>query len=479
MVKGLVEIAKERWLMGSVGARQDTVALVQLQDTYGWGAYGRGTDSAGIDSTGARPGPGRIRCPNWLEGLRIGSPVSLALSLCVLMALCWSLVGCGGRHVEPEAMVGYATSAEFPMPDALRDNVDFWRKVYTEWGRDKVVIHDDRHLAILYQVASLQGPIEAVYTPAQKDYVDVLKDRWRARLRALESRVAVGARLSAAERQLKAQVEGGGGPGALFGAAERVRGQRGVRERYRDGLARSGRWEPPFRAVFRRHALPEDLALLPHVESSFQANARSSAGASGMWQFIRSTGKSYMTVNSSIDERLDPIVAADGAARYLKGAYAKLKSWPLALTSYNHGVGGMLRAKERYGTDMGRIVRDYDGRYFGFASRNFYAQFLAARHVARNAQRYFPEGVSYQPPLRDQPVRLRYAVYVDDLASRYRVPRSSLVARNLAWLQPVRRGERPVPAGTTVWLPREASSLARGLPRPKLSRPSLLEGAQP
>jgi membrane-bound lytic murein transglycosylase D len=383
------------------------------------------------------------------------------------VALAALLAGCGGKGGQ-RGDLPYAPSSEFPLPAGLEENVTFWRNVYAKWSRDKVVIHDDRHLGIVYQIAELPGPTEDVYTPAQKDYVRRLKDQWSASLRALERRVASRARLSPAEQELKALIVREGGAGAVFGASERVRSQRGVRERYRAGLARSGRWEPAFREVFRRHGLPEDLALLPHVESSFQANARSSAGASGMWQFIRSTGRSYMTVNATVDERLDPVVAADAAARYLKRSHAKLRSWPLALTSYNHGLGGMMRAKERYGTDMSRIVRDYDGRYFGFASRNFYAQFLAARHVARNAERYFPEGVRYEPPLRDQPVRLAYAVMVDDLSRHYRVPRSALMVRNLSWLEPVRSGARPVPAGTTVWLPQGAGRIARGQPRPSL-----------
>jgi len=420
--------------------------------------------SQGAGSLRALEAGRRALCLSLPGAATVGLALPRALRFCLVLGLCVAVVGCGGkdtRRDEKTAAV-VASSADFPVPDGLRDNVNFWLKVYTEWGRDKVVIHDDRYLAVVYEVARLPGRIEPSYTPAQQEFVDLLKDRWRARLRALEGRVAVGARLSSAEQSLKAQLEDGGGPGALFGAAERVRSQRGVREQYRDGLARSGRWEPLFREVFRRRGLPEDLALLPHVESSFQANARSSAGASGMWQFIRSTGSNYMTVNSAIDERLDPVVAADAAARYLQGAYARLDSWPLALTSYNHGVGGMLSAKERYGTDMGRIVRDYDGRYFGFASRNFYAQFLAARHVARNAQQYFPEGVPFEPPLSDRPVRLGSAVYVTDLAGQYGLPASALIARNLSWLEPVRRGDHPVPAGTTVWVPQRASPTTRG-----------------
>ncbi len=379
---------------------------------------------------------------------------------CCIGLLSLMVAGCAGsaRRADPP----YAPTADFPLPAGLEANVDFWKNVYTRWSRDKVVIHDNRHMAVVYQEATLPGPIEGIYTPAQRDYVRALRERWSDRLRTLERRLAANAALTPEQRALRDKLERAGGPGAVFGAAERVRSQRGVRERYLAGLERSGRWLPAFREVFRRHGLPEDLALLPHVESSFVANARSSAGASGMWQFIRSTGGSYMTVNGVIDERLDPIIAADAAARYLKNSYAKLRDWPLALTSYNHGLGGMRRAKASHGTDFARIVREYDGRYFGFASRNFYAQFLAARHVANNAEVYFPEGIRYQAPLNDEPVRLRFAKSLDDLALQYRVPHSILVDRNLAWLDPVRNGARPVPAGTTVWVPADAHRATRG-----------------
>jgi membrane-bound lytic murein transglycosylase D len=394
-------------------------------------------------------------------------PIRAAFLVTLAVGLVLLLPACGGQKTKWDSLP-IKPSAEFPLPDGLEDNVRFWRDVYARWSRDKVVVHDDRHLGLIYEVAQLPGPVEASYTETQKEFVRALKRRWSGRLRSLQTRVRSGAKLSADEKDLRNQIEREGGTGALFGAAERVRSQRGVRELYLGGLERSGRWEPAFREVFRRHGLPEDLAMLPHVESSFQANARSSVGASGMWQFIRSTGRSYMTVNASLDERLDPVVAADAAARYLKNAYAKLDTWPLALTSYNHGVGGMTRAKARFGTDFSRIVREYDGKYFGFASRNFYAQFLAARHVARQADRYFPDGVRKQAPMTDQSVRLRYSVTVDDLARHYRVPRSALLSRNLAWLSPIRNGSRPVPAGSIVWLPQGSTRIAKGQPRPSM-----------
>jgi membrane-bound lytic murein transglycosylase D len=197
--------------------------------------------------------------------------------------------------------------------------------------------------------------------------------------------VAAGQPLDRGDRELLARLDGG----RLAGAAERVRSQRGLRERFRRGLEISARYEQHFRRIFRDAGLPEDLAYLPHVESSFQAAAKSSAGAVGIWQFTRAAAERYMTVNEIVDERLDPIAATRGAARYLRDAYNRLGSWPLALTSYNHGVNGMQRAKNLYGGDLVRIIADYDHPQFGFASRNFYTEFLAARDIARQPERYF------------------------------------------------------------------------------------------
>jgi len=76
-----------------------------------------------------------------------------------------------------------------------------------------------------------------------------------------------------------------------------------------------------------------------------------------------------------------------------------LGDWPSALTSYNHGIGGMKKAQNRMGLDFARIVKDYDGPAFGFASRNYYAQFLAAREIAVKPDAFFPEGILYEMPI--------------------------------------------------------------------------------
>ena len=95
-----------------------------------------------------------------------------------------------------------------------------------------------------------------------------------------------------------------------------------------------------------------------------------------------------MPAGDRVDQRLDPMASATGAAKYLSHAYKKLGDWPAAITSYNHGIGGMKRAQNQVGRNFVDIVDNYDGPAFGFASRNYYAQFLAAREIANNPSLY-------------------------------------------------------------------------------------------
>ncbi len=305
----------------------------------------------------------------------------------------------GDAVAEPKSHRVIAGGDVFPRPTELESQVVFWRRVYTEWKRSQVALHDDRHLDIVYEVVDLPGETLESYTAAQKAYVEERRQMWRDRLRELDVSLAAGAALAPDQQRLASLLTAKSGGSALPGACERVRAQRGLRERFKRGLEISGRYDQVFRRIFGGAGLPEDLAYLPHVESSFQAAARSSAGAVGIWQFTRSAAKVYMDLDVVGDERMDPIASARGAARYLGAAYSKLGSWPLALTSYNHGLAGMQRARSKMGDDFVRIVREYDHPKFGFASRNFYAEFLAAREVAADPDRFFPEGLRYEVPL--------------------------------------------------------------------------------
>tara|TARA_R110001592_G_scaffold97389_3_gene278946 strand:- start:2073 stop:3734 length:1662 start_codon:yes stop_codon:yes gene_type:complete len=109
-----------------------------------------------------------------------------------------------------------------------------------------------------------------------------------------------------------------------------------------------------------------------------------------MWQFMRATGQRFMRIDHIVDERMDPYTATYAAMSLLEYNYRILGTWPLALTAYNHGTGGMSRAVRDTGSNkIDDIIANYKGPSFGFASRNFYPQFLAVLDVERQAQTLF------------------------------------------------------------------------------------------
>ena len=293
-------------------------------------------------------------------------------------------------------------SGTFPKPGDLEPAVDFWRKTYAIWHRSEVAYHDDRYMDVVYEVMTLPGYVGEGLTSEQKKVMEDRRSYWKNRIRSLESKFRFNVTLDAGDKELIAKMESSGTPinTILAGASDRVRAQRGTKERFKRGLEISGRYNLQFRKLFRDAGLPEDLAYLPHVESSFQPAARSSAGAVGMWQFTKGAAQTFMPGNEKVDRRLDPFASASGAVRYLSYAYSRLGDWPSALTSYNHGIGGMKKAHNRMGKDFVRIVQAYDGPAFGFASRNYYAQFLAAREICNNPAMYFPEGVQYEAAIK-------------------------------------------------------------------------------
>jgi membrane-bound lytic murein transglycosylase D len=380
---------------------------------------------------------------HYLDMYRSHCPHRL-LIISVWMFLLW-LTSCASSQHQ----VGHEPL--FPTPEILQPNVEFWKKVYAVWDNNQYAVHDDLFMNLVYEVITLPGSVSSSLTSEQRQMIRARRSYWQRQLQALHQAQIANKPLSTQLKQLRSQLAAVGITNRFNEAVDRVRLQRGLRSRFRRGLEISGRYDEALRVVFRRYKLPEQLVYLPHVESSFQVHARSSAGATGIWQFIRSTGEAYLTINDAIDERLDPILAADGAARYLRDAYAQLHHWPVALTAYNHGVNGMRRAGQLFNFDIGRIVKNYQSPSFGFASRNFYAEFLAASAIAERPNVYF-KTVRYEPPLEIRSIVLSERIAPHLLAQQHGLSTADLIALNPAWLNPW-RDTYQIPAGTTVWLP--------------------------
>ena len=341
-----------------------------------------------------------------------------------------------------------AFSDTFPVYDSIRPNVSFWKKIYTEYSTTQGVIHDKRKLSIIYEVIDLKDRNRHGSRKINRKRIKNAKRKYKLIL----TRLARGESPSGPDEQRVAGLFGPHAKPSDFQAAKRnLRCQVGQQDPFRQGIIRSGAYLEEIMQIFRDYGLPVDLAYLPHVESSFNPKAYSKFGAAGMWQFTRSTGKQYMTVSYAVDERRDPILSSRAAARLLKRNFNKFQSWPMAITAYNHGVTGMLRAQRRKG-NYEAIFNEYRSRIFKFASRNFYSEFLAAREAARDYRRYFGELELDKPLSRETVVMAGYSA-LPQIARLLNLRISELAKLNPALRNPVLRGQKYVPRGFHLNLP--------------------------
>lgn len=340
--------------------------------------------------------------------------------------------------------------------------IAFWRKVFAEYGTKEVIFHDQSDLRLIYFVEKFEKDTQGDSAEARRQN-KFLKKR-QADLQGLLDdirRHGTDSPTLTAEHKAIIKVLTDHGyeiNSSLLGTLrDNTRYQRGVRDKFRDSLIRSGLYMPHIRRIFEEHGLPIELAALPHVESSFDYNAYSKAGAAGIWQFTRGTGRSYMTISRYVDERLDPIRATEAAAQFFKESYDALGTWPLAITSYNHGRNGMRRAHQQFGDDLRQIVDKYKSRYFGFASRNFYCEFLAALEVSRNAEKYFGE-LEIEDAINFDTITLDKSYDAGFLTSIKGLNTDVLVDLNPHLRRIFASGARIVPAGIHVRVPKDLGS---------------------
>ena len=334
---------------------------------------------------------------------------------------------------------------KFPLYPCIRANVGFWENIYSHYTTRQGVLHDSDDLGRVYSVVELVDWRETNAARINKERIRAAKEGISNILKDLGD----GKRpVTRAEKHIS----------SLFPpqqhtifhkARENIRMQLGQKDRFYEGVLRSGRYVAQFKQHFFNEGLPPELAYLPHVESSFNPKAYSKAGAAGLWQFTRATGREYMTVNEGVDERLDPYLATQAAARLLKTNYSQLKTWPLALTAYNHGRAGVIRAVREKGC-YEKIFHSYRQGSFQFASRNFYPEFLAAVRVAQRVAAV--PGVPFERPEATVTFRLKDDASIGRLQTNFGLSPAEFARLNPALRKPVLDGHQPLPKGYLVRL---------------------------
>ncbi len=361
-----------------------------------------------------------------------------------------------------------AAESDFPVPPVLKPQVDFWVSIFTTYGRQQVVICDADRLDRVYTVLDFsdlnsEGLSDGQIELTMKSEEEAEKDRIRALLRRLDAVDLRTEVLTPEEQRIVALFADDPNPSKFAAAAadDRIRGQRGLRERFERGIQDGHAYFPAMERIFSEQGVPPEITRLPLVESCFNMHAYSKVGAAGVWQFMPGTARNFMRVDGVVDERLDPIIATRAAARFMRENYERLGSWPLAIKAYNHGPGGIARAVRETGTtDPAVIIQTYRGPAYKFASRNFYPEFLAALQVERNYRRYFGD-LQLEPPLAVDTVELPQYTSITTAARCANTDPWRIASLNPSLLAAVHAGQRPIPPGYELRLPRGSSERFR------------------
>ena len=288
----------------------------------------------------------------------------------------------------------------FSCPASLMPRVAFWVEVFSRWDPSTAVFHDKENPGRVY--ATLKRN-EGCRNSSRDGVIKRESKAIKKKLESLASRLEKGKSLTKSQVHLQGLFLGKT-TAQIREAADRIRCQSGNKDRMREALAHFQLYRPTILDALDSQNLTKELQYLPFVESAFNPNALSHVGAAGMWQIMPATGRKLgLTVDDRVDQRYDPRAATYAAAAYFrdsvdvlssaaysKGSLVKAKNLnPFVITSYNYGVRGMERAIEQVGLDYERLLVEYKSPSFQTAVKNFYASFLAARHVAKNSEKFF------------------------------------------------------------------------------------------
>ncbi len=363
------------------------------------------------------------------------------------------------QYEGQDGALGYKSGETFSVPLGMQERVSFWIDIYTKYSTDQGLLHDSQYVHLVYEPVDftdiMAQPDLNLHqkTRARKKRVDEAKKKIRERLLRLQKTTSPESLTGEDLRywHLFSRVDGEKKFADAAGEG-RLRFQLGQRDRFEQGIHYSGRYLSEMEKIFQEEHLPIELTRLPFVESSFNIKARSRVGASGIWQFMRYTGRQYLKMNAWVDERNEPLMATRAAARLLKFNYNFLDSWPLAITAYNHGPAGVKRLVQKFGTsDIVELLDVRKGR-FGFASANFYASFLAALTVEKNARAFFTHPI-WMPSVKTEIYKLDRSLMINNLVQLFQNNEQKAREANPHLYTHVWKGKQKLRKGIRVQIP--------------------------
>ncbi|MFH1701449.1 MAG: LysM peptidoglycan-binding domain-containing protein [Candidatus Zixiibacteriota bacterium] len=204
-----------------------------------------------------------------------------------------------------------------------------------------------------------------------------------------------------------------------------------AREAFEKYLERSGKYIPLMTEILEQHGIPSDIVYLPIIESGFNCKAYSWARASGPWQFIASTGRTYgLNRNWWYDERRDFVKSTHAASKFLKHLYEKFGSWELALAAYNGGPGRVNR------TIKSQKTSNFWDMKLRKQTEDYVPFYMAATIIAKNPELY-GFYVNYDDPITYDEVVIKKCLDLKTVAKAIGVSKETLVELNPELLREV------------------------------------------
>lgn len=283
----------------------------------------------------------------------------------------------------------FTVSPSFVVKSELAPRVHFWKKIYQVFDSKDYVIHSKLNPWVIFEVIRLEQPNRKLIQKRKKYYSQILKRIAAGKNLRTDAEIRVEKLLSDHDVQIER--------GHDF---IETRSQRGQKDFLAKGIPSAKKYLPHIAPYFEQKNIPVELSLIAFVESSFNLKAVSKVGASGVYQIMPFIARHHMFYTDHIDERRDPIKSGSVAAELFSNNYRLLKSWPLAVTAYNHGPYGIKRGLHRVnGRTLEDLIKNYNRRSFGFSSKNFFSGFLAI------VSTLYPE---LEETLKNKPQTIRY-----------------------------------------------------------------------
>lgn len=326
-------------------------------------------------------------------------------------------------------------SAEFGIPPEIEPHVRLWFRIYTQYSSQEAIIFDEEHPEIIYETLDFRelartSRNRAAFEIVSRKILARRMDEYRAAFRELGS-LKTRTRLSR-HAQLIARVRSAlPHHHSTVEALRSLRVQWGQRDAVMTGLLSSNAFLHRMERIFSEMGLPPELTLISLVESSFNWNAVSHAGAVGVWQFMPGTASDFMFIDPTgrIDERLSPIKSTVAAGKLMNRNFRMLGTWPMAISAYNHGHTKWVKLRPAQWNQVPKILaqcsKSRSPVKLGFASRNYYPEFLALLR----AYKYQEIAYGSAPEGKLNPVRFIQTTGQSTLASlslQHRIPEPEL-----------------------------------------------------